>query len=284
RINSSKLTDIICSQSKNPINNILLSTVRRGHKSIANRIRQESVKGVQILCIDAKNRADLRNIAAACRMVHALPCGSAGLAEEIAADLFQPVQRRPVVALCASTNKVTLNEIQRSTRSSKCMVIVANATQFVSDESSRQHEISRIQRLVKVGYARSKYVIVTSALSNADVERARHIKINKRRARADIVRGLAASVAPLLSTSFDCGVVLTGGEMAAAFLTQIGARGARVETELAPGIIVGKIEGGRLDGMSIVTKAGGFGLPGTLLSVMRYLSTEKTSNQTGVPK
>jgi uncharacterized protein YgbK (DUF1537 family) len=66
-------------------------------------------------------------------------------------------------------------------------------------------------------------------------------------------------------------VVLTGGATARAVMHRVGARHLRLLGELQPGIPVGVLEDGSWHGTTVVTKAGGFGMPGTLLDVVRAL-------------
>jgi uncharacterized protein YgbK (DUF1537 family) len=66
-------------------------------------------------------------------------------------------------------------------------------------------------------------------------------------------------------------LVLTGGDTARAVLGALGARGIALDAEVLPGVPLGRVLGGRLDGATVVTKAGGFGGPDTLVRVQRYL-------------
>jgi uncharacterized protein YgbK (DUF1537 family) len=66
-------------------------------------------------------------------------------------------------------------------------------------------------------------------------------------------------------------LVLTGGDTARAVLGALGGRGIALVSELLPGVPLGRIVGGELDGVTVVTKAGGFGRPDTLVDVQRYL-------------
>jgi uncharacterized protein YgbK (DUF1537 family) len=66
-------------------------------------------------------------------------------------------------------------------------------------------------------------------------------------------------------------VVLTGGATARAVGHRIGATSLRILGELEPGIPVGSFADGLWQGVPVVTKAGGFGTPETLLDVVRVL-------------
>jgi uncharacterized protein YgbK (DUF1537 family) len=60
---------------------------------------------------------------------------------------------------------------------------------------------------------------------------------------------------------------VTGGETAIAVLAALRARGLSLAGEVAPGVALGTIVGRPFDGLAVVTKAGGFGDPDTLVRV-----------------
>ncbi len=87
--------------------------------------------------------------------------------------------------------------------------------------------------------------------------------------------GALAEVAAGLSGEglFDA-LVLTGGETAVGVARRLGAVGIRLEGEVEPGIPVGSLIGPRP--YRVVTKAGAFGEPGTLVrAVERLLQSGK---------
>jgi uncharacterized protein YgbK (DUF1537 family) len=72
-------------------------------------------------------------------------------------------------------------------------------------------------------------------------------------------------------------VILTGGATARAVMHHVRARRLRILGELQPGIPVGRLEDGAWHGLTVVTKAGGFGTPSTLLDVVRALGPSSSS-------
>jgi uncharacterized protein YgbK (DUF1537 family) len=75
-------------------------------------------------------------------------------------------------------------------------------------------------------------------------------------------------------------LVLTGGATARLVCERLGARGVRLTGELEPGIPVGHLVGGVWDGVPVVTKAGAFGTPETLLDVVRALGVSSVAERT----
>jgi uncharacterized protein YgbK (DUF1537 family) len=67
------------------------------------------------------------------------------------------------------------------------------------------------------------------------------------------------------------GLVLSGGESAAAVLGALGVCAVDLTGELEPGVPLGRLAGGRAPGLPVVLKAGGFGDRGTLARAVEWL-------------
>jgi len=85
-----------------------------------------------------------------------------------------------------------------------------------------------------------------------------------------IVEGLGLFVAMVLEGSRPASLFLSGGDTASAVLAAIGATGIRLLREIVPGVAEGRIIGGPVDGLPVVTKAGAFGKGDTLIKVHEY--------------
>jgi uncharacterized protein YgbK (DUF1537 family) len=83
----------------------------------------------------------------------------------------------------------------------------------------------------------------------------------------EAAHSVADAVATWSQTHRPGAVVLVGGATARAVCERFNAHGVRLVGELSPGIPCGSLIGGFWDGMPVVTKAGGFGSPNTLLDV-----------------
>jgi D-threonate/D-erythronate kinase len=82
---------------------------------------------------------------------------------------------------------------------------------------------------------------------------------------------LAERVAVWAQDNLPAAVVLTGGATAREVSHRLGTNSVRILGELAPGVPFGHFENGAWDGVTVITKAGGFGTPETLLDVVRAL-------------
>jgi len=270
-VRSSDIRNLIAQQSTEKLARIPLAVVRKSAEALTLTILRFKKRGIRIICPDAENRRDLKNIAAACIKSHAIPCGSAGLAAEVAA-ILQP-HRRKIVVLSSSTNEVTLKELQRNIKNARTLLIRAKVARLTG--RSRDREINRIQHLATQGFENHDVILVCSALYQKDLDASLILRAAVPRTVGDpVASGIATAIAPLaLAGSID-GVLLTGGEMAAAFLKSIEAIELELQKEILPGIPVSTVRLGRGRGLRVVTKAGGFGSRGSMKQIVNYLSSE----------
>jgi D-threonate/D-erythronate kinase len=98
----------------------------------------------------------------------------------------------------------------------------------------------------------------------------------ERSASSESILGELAEVAALLSEEglFE-GMVLTGGATAVGVARRLEASGIRLEGEVEPGVPMGALIGPRP--YPVVTKAGGFGGPDTLVGAVQALSEEESN-------
>jgi len=160
-----------------------------------------------------------------------------------------------------------LNELQRMERYPEVFFLKASVEALAGE--SRSLEISRIRRLATQAIEKYDIIVVCSALYAKDI---RQNFGRLERAGSDMVAsGMALATAPLVVSGALGGALLTGGEMAAAFLKTVRARGLRLEREILPGIPLGRVISGKAAGLRVVTKAGGFGLRGSMRQIVNCL-------------
>jgi uncharacterized protein YgbK (DUF1537 family) len=97
----------------------------------------------------------------------------------------------------------------------------------------------------------------------------------------DAARQLAAETAAIVRHLRPDGLFLSGGDTAAAVLGAIEASGVRLQIEILPGVIRGTVLGGADDGLPVITKAGAFGEPDTLLQLYGLLADGRSAGLSG---
>ena len=245
------------SQSDLPVVEIGLDEVRRGPGRLAAALELAAGRPA-IAVVDAERDDDLAAVAAALAALgpRCLPVGSAGLAAHMPAawglrsgasarPFAPPLLRRAerVLFVCGSLNPATAAQVEALARARGVEPLAASAR--------------GAGRRAAAALAAGTALLCSGAARDADPARI----------AARLGRRAGEAVASLRPDA----LVLTGGDTARAVLDALGGRGIALQAELLPGVPLGRIVGGELDGVTVVTKAGGFGGPDTLVEVQRYL-------------
>lgn len=90
-----------------------------------------------------------------------------------------------------------------------------------------------------------------------------------------ISEGIQNLVVDILSRTTVGGLMVTGGTTALMLLEGLSGDGIEVLQEIAPGVPLGRIVGGKLDGTPILTKAGGFGSPNVFCTGLETMKKEE---------
>lgn len=214
-----------------PVAALPLSTVRRGLDEVGPRLQRFVATGGRALAADAETDADLSVLASAGLDGSVLLAGSAGLAVAIAARLSsaggEALEARPL-------------------RLRRPLLVVAGSA----------HPATRAQ-IGRLGRHEGLDVLAPPSAEGSD-DPAR---------RRETAARLAEAARARVQRSRPGTLLVTGGETAIAVLAALRARGLSLAGEVAPGVALGTIVGGPFDGLAVVTKAGGFGDPDTLVRV-----------------
>ena len=217
-----------------------------------------------ILVADAETDEDLRATArAAMEGGIRLFCGSAGLAKALAAALPwkpgrpapMPTARPPGPVLVVAGSRHASTARQVACARHRGVIVVRPEGRFLAGEDEA---LEGVVRKIAGHLAEGRDVIVTTADTGDSPLGAEGVA-----ARLGLV---AQRVKSLVG-----GLVLTGGDIAAAVCAALGATAIRLWGEVRPGIPSGILITGGCDGFRIVTKAGGFGDEDALIAAIEYL-------------
>lgn len=208
--------------------------------------------GAELVVADAATDEDLRLIALLSTQAgFQLLCGSAGLArvipvtEESRREGQSPVQeppRGPALIVAGSQHEATARQVE-ALRRQEIAVFPAKAWREAAAQLERGFTVA----------------LTTDGMADPVDQPL-------------VARRVAAWAGELLQRVRVAGLVLTGGEVAAAVLGAAGARGLWLAGELAPGLPLGNLDGGRFGGLPVATKAGGFGGPEALVELADSVS------------
>jgi D-threonate/D-erythronate kinase len=225
------------------------------------RVRR-TLEDCECVVADAERDADLE------ALVRALPdparvlwAGSAGLALALGSVYpgpcagtagVQGAPVRPVLVVVGSLSGVAREQVRRLVEAYGEVDVPV----YGKESNAVQKAIAAARRALAGG---------TCAVVHSPEERV---------ASSESVLGELAEVAALLSEEglFE-GLVLTGGATAVGVARRLGASGIRLEGEVETGVPMGVLAGPRP--YPIVTKAGGFGEPDTLVGAVETLSGEE---------
>jgi uncharacterized protein YgbK (DUF1537 family) len=222
-----------------------------------------------IVVADAETDDDLMRLAGAADGVQ-LPlfCGTAGLARQLARSLPltqnahphpKAVRRSgPVLIVAGSRHEATARQIEVLRESG---VPIVRLGQSLIDDPEMGVDGTVAQVATHLAAGRS---MVLTTLGLAPCAGGAHV----------VAARLAQIVAAPEVSSQVGGLVLTGGDVAAAVSKVLGATALWLSGEISSGIPWGRLEGGSLQGSPVVTKAGSFGDDNAFLSCIDHLTSE----------
>ena len=221
-----------------------------------------------VFIADAETNHDLSVLAAAAlRAGVSLLCGSAGLARAVAPLLRPPdvpdesflpsSDGRSVLILAGSRHPSTERQIEHA---GQCGLAVLRVATDGTLNAGQDGIVEQAESLLASG----RSLAVTTAGSPDCVQGA-----------AGVAQYLAGVAAELLARAAVAGLVLTGGDIAAAVCAALDARWLVLEDEVMPGIPIGRLADGRRAGLRLVTKAGGFGGDDALMQAVNALAAQR---------
>jgi uncharacterized protein YgbK (DUF1537 family) len=235
----------------------------RGAVGLAEDLAEAIGGGARAIAIDARDDADLQEIAEAlatlCADVPLLAVGSAGLAWALASLLGQAPGRsdqrqlaRPggsFVAVAGSFSPVTLQQVDALAQQPDVHLVRLAAQTWLGEPN----QVAQAMAQARTHGAQGRSVVLAACGS-----------VPAASSRA-LVQRMAGAAEPLLHGAST--LLLTGGDTARAVLDLLGVERLQVMGELESGICLSRRSA---ESTSIVTKAGGFGDRQSLVRVLRH--------------
>lgn len=213
-----------------------------------------------LVVVDATERAHLDTIAQTALLSEGawLPCGSAGLAQSLAALLAPQTPAAPALAPSGAPILIVAGSRQRATAA----------------QIKRAESVLGAKSLSLAGTAGEKDRLAEAALGHLAAGYSVILSLH-----APFIRGEDRQIAATLGQAALAicangklgGLILTGGDTAIAVCERLGAQAIHILSEIESGVPLGVLKGGRADGLPVVTKAGGFGSPDVLVKAIKLL-------------
>jgi uncharacterized protein YgbK (DUF1537 family) len=272
-VSESRLSKRIGSQCSLPIGHVDISSMEKGLSAVAAKVRALLGEGKKHIVFDVTTDEHLDDIVRLTRSFFTnekiLMAGSAGLAHSLASDMISsdgaaapPV--RPSIAdwlfVCGSLSEVTQGQIADLEDHTSWPWLQLDPSLLAAGESIINQPLVNSGRgagLPGIGLILSITLPESAAESAKDPER--------------VISGLAKTALALLKEHLPQGLFLSGGDTAEAVLKESGAEGILLYEQILPGLMCGRITGGLLDRLPVVTKGGAFGHRDTLTTLITIL-------------
>lgn len=253
------------------------------------QIETAMVDGARVITVDAVTEKDLQSIAEAVASLgaRAVPVGAAGLAvamSSVWAGRTRADQAQPTNIVTAAERVVVVVSSLHDVSRAQCTCLVDS---LPTDEVRTL--APPLEKLVDPGAVAPwlsrelasvpdlpRIVVITSP-----TERPAYTAGEMRAETASMA--IASGLATITEAVFDHqkvgALVLVGGEGARAILDRFDADAILVNDAIREGIPIGVIEGGRANGLTVVTKAGGFGTVSSLADIVPELLNNQTHGE-----
>ncbi len=219
-----------------------------------------------VVVVDARTDEDLDRVAAAVVALgpDALPVGSAGLATRLARSWPPRTGLAPSLVMVTSLHGVAREQVARLADDPGTRLERPEPEDLTDDLSWRRWSDTVLERFDTEA---PRTVIVAPEDRGGSLS------------PEDVSRRLGALCSDIAERHEISGFVVTGGDGARALTSRLKANAIRLTGEVAPGIPIGTLSGGPRHGLTIVTKAGGFGSPTALLDAAEAVRHTKGSNE-----
>lgn len=236
----------------------------------------------QVLIVDAVVQSDLDVLASVLREIgpRAVPVGSAGLGAALAAQLSAPATNVPAVPEGGGRTLVVVTSLHDVSREqAKTLLETAPREELLAlqpsmDDLRTPEAIEEWLELALPPYDPPSTIMVVSPQRNSSSDRNEDGASNG----ALVANALATLTRALMNRHQFSNLVLMGGDGARAVLSECGAGSVTVLGAVEEGTPFGIINGGRAHGVRIITKAGGFGTPKTLVDILSTITQHTPSS------
>ena len=237
------------------------------------------LNGGRVFTFDAVTNAHMRAVVAAAVATgkKVLWVGAAAIVDSI---METEVPVYPAVALVASLSETTRDQVcYAQERGVEVVVIPAEHFLYLL-ENNGHHSEALMQDSIEnavcaIGKGRDVIVVSAATFNRAEFEKILIAGEATGMPRNDVslmvLKYMGLIMAGIMRQAKISGVFLTGGDTAMSLLSEIGALGMRIISEVLIGIPLMRLVGGKYHNTKVITKAGAFGQSDALFFCMRKL-------------
>lgn len=278
---SSRIAELVTLQSDIPVHEVSLDDVRRGRLSAL--LVAFAAEGECMVVVDAVEDRDLSLIAHAICEQEALPLlvGAAGLANALPVRLFmQEKQALPVLVVAGSMSEATRRQVNKALCQDRAKVVDIDVSRLASADF--EQEIASVVEQACALLSRQHHTILRTSRCADDRQMidtlCASVGMSRQALGERLSQRLGVITLRIIEQARIGGLFLTGGDIATAVASALGAEGYRIQSEVAPCIPCGTFVNSEIDDLPVITKAGGFGSDSTLCDALYFIEEMYSGN------
>ncbi|MEX9252846.1 D-threonate kinase [Pseudenterobacter timonensis] len=278
---SSRIAELIALQSDIPVHEVSLDDVRRGQLSAL--LSAFATEGECMVVVDAVEDRDLSLIAQAICEQETLPLlvGAAGLANALPVRMFmQEKQELPVLVVAGSMSEATRRQVEKALCQARASVVDIDASRLASAQADQ--EMAAVVEQACALLSRQQHTILRTSRSADDRQMidalCTEAGVSRQQLGEMLSQRLGTVTLRIIEQARIGGLFLTGGDIATAVASALGAEGYRIQSEVAPCIPCGTFVNSEIDDLPVITKAGGFGSDSTLCDALYFIEEMYSGN------
>lgn len=256
-VTESRLSRVIAAQSRHPVGHVGLETVAAGGDDLLSAVRRLADAGVRHIVFDAAEAGHLAAVAglALGPFPDALLVGSAGLAQGLCdcRPHAAPPARAPIAA-GPGHHLIALGTASPRARRQVEVLAAAFPCALVEMEAGRLAKTDLVPEEADLSELADRL-----AAGDVVVRIAPPAGETSARTTRRVAGGFGALIAALVARTPPASLFLSGGDTALSVLGRLGARGLRLDREILPGLVLGRVTGCAFEGLAVGTKPGAFG-------------------------
>ena len=278
---SSRIAELVTLQSDIPVHEVSLDDVRQGRLSA--RLVAFAAEGECMVVVDAVDDRDLSLIAHAICEQEVLPLlvGAAGLANALPDRMFmQEKQELPVLVVAGSMSEATRRQVDKALCQDRAKVVDIDVSRLAS--AHFEQEIASVVEQACTLLSRQHHTILRTSRCAQDRQMidtlCASVGMRRQALGERLSQRLGTITLHIIEQARIGGLFLTGGDIATAVASALGAEGYRIQREVAPCIPCGTFVNSEIDDLPVITKAGGFGSDSTLCDALYFIEEMYSGN------
>jgi len=271
-VKDSYIPDILKQQLNEEIGLVTYEDIQKGLEEIKTILNRYKENNVRYVVVDAKEENDLKEMLNLSKGINYTIswAGSAGLANYLPEFLeYKSSEKnltidsslKPILTVIGSVNIRSREQLDYLLANEDVVSIEVNSAQVVSGEKEQQKEIDRVCDYVKNYMNKEKNVVIYTAGTEEDIERARKagkkVGLSSQEVSKTIVKVLGKLSADLIQADLFQGLTATGGDTIKQVTENLEISGFQLFDELQTGVPIAIFK--EKPTFYVITKAGGFG-------------------------